>query len=95
MIRGIPKIPMPLLRPHGIGASMSCCETLGWTCAYKNGETLRRTRELLQPTVVGSHTSSDFFSFGRLLFKIVTRTRTVQGRSLGRSSLPPDGKPHS
>jgi hypothetical protein len=54
-----------------------------------------RTPELLQPTVVASHTSSDFFSFGRLLFKIVTRTRTMQGRSLGRSSLPPDGKPHS
>ncbi len=37
-----PKIPMPLLRPLRVGASMSSCETLGWTCAYKKDETLRR-----------------------------------------------------
>ena len=38
-----------------------------------------RTPEMLQPTVVGPHTSADIFSFGRLLFKIVTGTRPSQG----------------
>jgi hypothetical protein len=38
-----------------------------------------RSSQLMQSTVVGPHTSADIFSFGRLLFKILTGTRPSQG----------------
>ena len=46
---------------------------------HLGGTLVLRAPQLLQSTVVGPHTSADIFSFGRLLFKLVTETRPLQG----------------